>query len=35
MLGADPLKTVAAYDAIEMIFLKGKPIPRRVLLLAK
>jgi len=35
LLGADPLKTVAAYDAIETIFLNGKPIARGSLLPAK
>ena len=32
LLRADPLETIAAYDAIDMIFLNGKPIPRRSLL---
>jgi imidazolonepropionase-like amidohydrolase len=32
LLRADPLKSIAAYDAIEMIFLEGNPIPRRSLL---
>ena len=35
LLGADPLKTVAAYDAIETIFLNGEPIARGSLLPAK
>jgi imidazolonepropionase-like amidohydrolase len=28
LLRADPLKTIAAYDAIDTIFLNGNPIPR-------
>ncbi|MGH7576597.1 MAG: amidohydrolase family protein [Longimicrobiales bacterium] len=28
LLGADPLESVAAYDAIETVFLHGRPIPR-------
>ncbi len=32
LLRADPLKTIAAYDAIETIFLNGNPIPRGSLL---
>jgi imidazolonepropionase-like amidohydrolase len=28
LLHADPLKTIAAYDAIDTIFLNGDPIPR-------
>ncbi|HEY3383098.1 MAG TPA: amidohydrolase family protein [Vicinamibacterales bacterium] len=35
LLGADPLKTMAAYDAIETIFLNGEPIARGSLLPAK
>jgi hypothetical protein len=31
LLGADPLKNVNAYDAIETVFLNGRPIPRRTL----
>jgi imidazolonepropionase-like amidohydrolase len=32
LLRADPLKTIAAYDAIDTIFLSGNPIPRGSLL---
>ncbi len=32
LLRADPLKTIAAYDAIDTIFLNGNPIPRASLL---
>ena len=32
LLGADPLKTVAAYDSIETVFLRGEPIARDALL---
>lgn len=32
LLRADPLKTIAAYDAIDTIFLNGDPIPRASLL---
>ncbi len=32
LLREDPLKTVAAYDSIETIFLNGNPLPRRSLL---
>ena len=32
LLGADPLKSVAAYDTIEMTFLNGEPLERRSLL---
>lgn len=31
LLGADPLATIAAYDAIEMVFVNGEPIAREVL----
>jgi imidazolonepropionase-like amidohydrolase len=31
LLGADPLKTVKAYDAIETVFLHGRPIRREAL----
>jgi hypothetical protein len=33
--GADPLKTVAAYDAIQTVFLNGEPIARASLLPGK
>lgn len=32
LLRADPLATIAAYDAIETVFLNGQPIPREALL---
>lgn len=32
LLRADPLKTIAAYDAIDTVFLNGNPIPRPSLL---
>jgi imidazolonepropionase-like amidohydrolase len=32
LLGADPLKNVKAYDAIETVFLHGRPITRETLL---
>jgi len=32
LLKADPLKSIAAYDAIDMVFLNGNPIPRASLL---
>ena len=35
LLPADPLKSIAAYDAIETIFLNGDPLPRASLLPAK
>ena len=31
LLGADPLKNVKAYDAIETVFLHGRPITRETL----
>jgi hypothetical protein len=31
LLGADPLKSVTAYDAIETVFLHGRPIARETL----
>lgn len=31
LLGADPLKNVKAYDAIETVFLHGRPITREML----
>jgi imidazolonepropionase-like amidohydrolase len=35
LLRADPLKSIAAYDAIETIFLNGNPLPRASLLPTK
>jgi imidazolonepropionase-like amidohydrolase len=32
LLAADPLKTIAAYDAIETVFLNGQPLPHVALL---
>jgi len=32
LLAADPLKTIAAYDAIETVFLNGQPLPHAALL---
>jgi imidazolonepropionase-like amidohydrolase len=31
LLGADPLKTLQAYDAIETVYLHGRPITRETL----
>lgn len=31
LLREDPLKSIAAYDSIDMIFLKGEPLPRKSL----
>ncbi len=31
LLGADPLSTIAAYDAIETVFVNGEPIARKAL----
>ena len=31
LLREDPLKSIAAYDSIEMIFLNGEPLPRKSL----
>ena len=31
LLGADPLRSVKAYDAIETVFLHGRPITRETL----
>jgi imidazolonepropionase-like amidohydrolase len=35
LLRADPLKSIAAYDAIETIFLNGNPLSRASLLPTK
>jgi len=32
LLRKNPLKTIAAYDSIETVFLNGDPLPRAALL---